>query len=228
MTNTQTKQVRIKEGHTELTVDHEGKDLTFLYPSNGPDSYFNVRDTIQKDKLVLPTLAETASLLYAAYHSEDKYSNEIKQLIKDKWLWAFDKNLYVPNKGVYIYPEAISAGKDLEESELVKMLEANDKSIRFVPFDNFKIQNMSSLELAKNDYVRALAGDEGAEKLPEVAEKFNKKSYLWALNSVNEPTTRVSALDSDWDFGHRLGVDGNNFGVSGYGHAFGVRKGGIG
>ncbi len=227
--NIQTKEMRFKEGRTELTVDHKGKDLTFLHPSYGPDTYFNVRDSILKDGLSLPTMAETASLLHAAYNSDDKYSSEIKQLMKDRFLWSFDKNLYTP-KGVYIYPEAISNSKDLEESELVKKLETGDKSIRFVPF-GYKTGEMSYLELAKNAYVRALAGDEGAEKLADVADKFRNDPCLWALTSVSEPITRVSAVGSSWGFVRRLDVDGYDHGYGrdgGGGYGFGVYKGGIG
>jgi hypothetical protein len=218
MTN---KQLTIKEGRTELTVDPEGKDLTFMHPSYGPDTYFNVRDEIQNVGLGLPTMADKASLVHAAYNSEDKYSKEIQVLMKKNWLWAFDKNLYVP-KGVYIYPEAVSSGRDLEESELVNMLESNDKDIRFVPF-GFKTGSMTPIELSKNNYIRALAGEEGAEKLAKVADKFKDKPYLFALTEADKPVTRVSALNSDWYFEHRLDVNGYYDGYNGNGRAFGVR-----
>ena len=225
MTKTQTKELRVEEARTKLIAEHRGEDLTFLHPSYGPDTYFNVRDSIQNAGLSLPTMAETASLVYTAFNSEDKYSKEVKQILQDRWLWAFDKNLYT-SKGVYIYPELISNREDLEESELVKKLEANDKSIRFVPF-GFKTESMTSMELAKNAYLKALAGDEGAEKLAEIADKFENKPYLWALTSVNQPETRVSAVGSYRDFDLRLSVDGYGRGGR-VGHAFGVRKGGIG
>ena len=118
--------VKVKEGKTELTVDHEGKDLTFLHPSYGPDTYFDIRDQIQNAGLSLPTMAENASYARTAFNSEDAYKKIGRILARS--LWAFDKNLYVPNKGVYIYPEEISAGKDLEESELKKDLKLMRKA----------------------------------------------------------------------------------------------------
>ncbi|MBI2671085.1 hypothetical protein HYX18_03870, partial [Candidatus Woesearchaeota archaeon] len=102
MTKTQNKIMRVKEGRTELTTDHDGRDLTFVVPSYGPNTYAGVRDLIEKDGLKTPTMAETASLVCTAFNSDDKYSNEIKQLMKDRWLWAFTGTLYVPNKGAYI------------------------------------------------------------------------------------------------------------------------------
>lgn len=81
---------------------------------------------------------------------------------------------------------------------------------------------MKPLELAKNSYVIALAGEEGADKLARVVVKYKNQPLLWALTSVTEPQTKVSTLYSFWDFGRRLGVDGLSHGGSRNGRAFGV------
>ena len=110
----------------------------------------------------------------------------------------------------------------MDESTLVKKLEANSPEVRFVPF-GYQTESMSSLELSKNPYIIALAGEDGAEKLAEVADKHSKKPYLWSFNSVSQPETRVSALYSYWDLGSRLFVDGYDRGGNRYGGAFGVQ-----
>ena len=81
---------------------------------------------------------------------------------------------------------------------------------------------MSHLEIAKNPYIIALAGQEGAEKLAEVVGKHKKKSYLWSSEYVNKQLTRVSALNSYRDSFRRLDVDGDYHGYGGGGCAFGV------
>ena len=223
MTKTQSNTLRVTEGRTLLTVDHNGQDLTFVYPSFGPGNYSDVGKQIQQAGLEKPTMAHTSSLVHAAFNSDDKYSKEIKDILRDKWLWAYTGILYVPNKGAYVQNDQQVENNNIlmDESELVKKLEANDQKVRFVPF-GFKIGEMTPIQLGKNSYVIALAGEEGAQKLSEVADKFNKKPFLYSFDSVDKPITRVSALDSCRYFDVGLFVDGNILGDDRYGCAFGV------
>ena len=216
--------MKIKEGRTTLTVQHEGKDLTFVHPAN-KGTYASVQDQIQEAGLQAPTMAQTASLVHDAFNSDDKYSQGIKKIMKDAWLWEFTGNLYIPNKGVYVQddPEVRNGMPFMDESALVEKLEAEDSSVRFVPF-GYKTGHMSALELAKNSYVIALAGEDGADKLAEVADKHKRSPYLWSFKSVSEPTTRVSGLDSGRGFDVRLGVRGDCLGDVRYGCAFGVSE----
>ena len=218
--------VEEREGkRTRLTVNHQGKDLVFLYPSYGPDTYANVALQIEQNGLARPTMAETASLVHTAFNSEDRYSNEIKNIISRRRLWAFTGRLYIPNKGAYVQdnPEIRDGMPFMDESELVKKLESNDPTVRFVHF-GFKTGEMKPSELAENDYIKAIAGEEGAEKLAEVAGKFNFNPHLFGYESMDKPITRISALGSPWGFGERLGVYGNDHCFSRDGHAFGVSK----
>ncbi|MBI2671189.1 hypothetical protein HYX18_04415 [Candidatus Woesearchaeota archaeon] len=221
MTQTQTKTLRVKEGRTELTTDHNGRDLTFVAPSYGPNTYAQVGEQIDAAGLQRPTMAETASLVHTAFNSDDKYSTEIKQIMKDRWLWVFEKNLYLPGKGVYIYPQPKGGIPNMTESELERKLEASDPSVRFVPF-GYETGSMSSMKLSKNPYVIALAGEEGAEKLAEVADKFEQEPCLYSYKSVNQRLEGVSALYSSRYLGRWLGVFGFNHGDVRGGLAFGV------
>lgn len=220
MKTTQNKPLRVKEGR-ELTTDHNGKDLTFIYPYFGPNTYANVGQEIEKAELKKPTMAETVSLVNTAFNSDDKYSKEIKKTLKEKWLWAFTGVLYVPKEGAYIQddPEVRERMPYMNESDLVKKLETNNPSVRFVPF-GFKTESMSSSELGKNKFVIALAGEEGAEKLAEIADKFDKDPHLWSFKFVDNLTARVSSLSSSWDSDHGLGVSGGH-GCNRGGCAFG-------
>src|SRR3989344_1735877 len=113
----------------------------------------------------------------------------------------------------------------MEESDLARRLEEGDEGVIYVPF-GFKTGEMTPLELAKNAYVKALAGAEGAEKLAEVADKYKKNPYLWSFESVERPLTRVSALVSGWVLDYRLCVGGGSDGDYRDGYAFGVSKAG--
>ena len=112
---------------------------------------------------------------------------------------VFTGTLYVPDKGAYVQdnPQIKDGMPFMVESELVKKLEDNDPTVRHAPF-GFKTRAMTPIQLARNPYVIALAGEEGAEKLAQVANKHKKKSYLWSFNSVDSPIIRVSAFGSSW------------------------------
>jgi len=217
--------LRVEEGLTKLIVPHNGQDLTFIHPKKGPGTYAEVAQEIDNANLARPTMAQTASLVHAAVNSKDKYSQEVLNILRQNWMWGFTGTLYIPNEGAYIQdnPEIINGTPFMDQSELVKRIEAKDPSVRFVP-PGFKTGEMTSMQLGKNAYVIGLAGEEGAEKLAEVADKFKRKPYLWALESVNEPLTRVSALCSGWNFDGRLYVNGSYHGFFGDGYAFGVQK----
>jgi len=218
------QKLKVKEGRTELTVEHDKKDLTFIHPYLGPNTYANVQNSIKEAKLEAPTMAQTASLVHAAFNSDDKYSNEIKEKLKTNFLWGFTGILYVPQEGAYIQdtPEIKNGMPYINKSKLVKKLEQNDSSVRFVQF-GFKTESMKPSELAKNKFIQALATEEGAEKLAEIADKFDKDPYLWSFKSVDTLTTRVSALGSNWGSGRGLDVDGDVHGYRG-GFAFGYAQ----
>ena len=215
-------QLRIEEGKTKLIVNHQNKDLAFLHPSYCPNTYAKVKEQIEQDNLRPANMAETASLVHAAFNSDDKYSEEIKQIMKDGFLWAFTGALYTPKLG-YIQdnPETRNGMPYMDESDLIKKLEAKDPSVRTFNY-GYKTGKMSPAELVRNEYVQALAGEEGAEKLADVASKFKQNPYLLSFESVvDKPLTRVSALDSYWCLDGRLGVVGDLHGLR-YSSAFGV------
>src|SRR3989338_11083623 len=210
--------------NTKLTVTHNGKDLTFLHPAYGPNNYEEVGEQIEKDGLLRATMAETASLVHAAFFDKlgEQHGSQVKETMRLEWLWASTGILYVPNKGVYMQDNSKIKNNlpYMEESDLVRKLQRNDKSVRFVPF-GYKIGYMTPKELEKNEFIIGLAGIEGAEKLAEVggkaAGKYKDNPYLGSFKSIDKPEVRFSAVGSSLDGGdYRLLVDGNNYDVGGY------------
>ena len=207
-----------RAGKIELDVDHEGEDLTFQFPFKGPGNFIDVGKEITGAGLELPSMAQTASLAYAAFNKDTRYFNEVKDKIRDKWLWAFTLLRYLPeSKRVYfediseltddIIKEILSRRSNLKESDLVKKLE-NTKGARAVSFSDYKTGEQTSGELGRNKFVIGQAGEEGAEKLAEVADKFRLNPILYALTSVSQPETCVSVLDSFWSLGDWLRISG--------------------
>lgn len=226
ITKQKQKGIRVE---SKLYVPHLDRELTFIHPYKGPSTYAKLAKQLDKDNLQRPTASQNSSLIYSAWAAQkespnEQFSKEIISLLKSNWLACFTGNHYVPNEGVYIQETPkIKEGRVLmEKSDLVKRLEANDPSVRFIPF-GYKIGEQSALELERNPYVIGLIGEEGAQKLAEVSKNYKFHPHVFCSNSVNEPTTRLSALLAVLCvYGSGLYVDG---GVHDYGRngcAFGV------
>ena len=217
------KPARIEEGRTKYIVEHNGKDLTFIHPSFGPNTYAVVGQEIEIAKLKRPSMSQVVSLVNTAFNSDDKYSKEIQRILKENFLWAFTGQLYIPKEGVYFQddPKIRNEMPFMNKSDLETKLEKSDPSVRFTPF-GFKTGEMTPSELAKNTFVIAQAGEEGADKLAEVAGKFKDNPFLLSFESVDEEVTRVSSLDSGWGSVLRLyvvGIRGNGRGGFALGYA---------
>ena len=219
-------------GKSYLTeIPHEEGKLSFQHPAF-KGTYGNVAEQIDKAGLKRPNSPETASLVYDAFQNKDgKYESEIIKILKENWFWEFTGNLYLPksneeiNNGVILeHNPKIENGKlIMDKNSLIKRLKENDPLVKFVPF-GYKIEKQSSLELSKNPYIVARYGEEGAEKIAEVASKYENKPHVWNFNSVDEEKVRMSALNGGWDFDDRLYVGGCDWNDGSQVNAFGVCK----
>jgi hypothetical protein len=236
---TKTKIVR---GRTELKVFPQGNQLTFIHPQQGPHDYQTVGRGILARNLSIPIGEQTAYLVQGAYESKEPEFKEIQDIMKNRWLWVFNKNLWTPD-GVYIISDltAVGLSQDLEMNKLESMLadgtELNgirygqDDNVRFAPKETYKLGNHTPESLANDGFVIASYGVNGANALGEVAEKIlvnggiNPKTWGGDVKQGQTPQQRVSALDSSWGiFDHRLVVDGNGHGGNRDGSAFGVKR----
>ncbi len=214
------------ENKTYLTdIPHEKGKLSFQHPVF-KGTYSNIERQIDEAGLKRPNSSETASLIYDAFQNKKgKYEKEIRSILENNWFWEFTGNLYLPksneevNNGVILY----DASKDFNESKesLIKKLQGNDESVKFVPF-GFETGEQNVFELMKNPYIKARYGEQGAEKIAKIASNYNKKPKLWSFDSVDKEIRRKSALINLWDFVDWLHVDGSNLYGNDNGRAFGV------
>jgi len=231
--------MRVKKGETKLTVDHNQGELTVLHPFLGPNTYRELQRQASSEGLKMATLPEAASIAHDAYVVDPKnhYSKEIQKTMTNRWFYTATKSLWVPNKGVHVFPdngsiELPEALRDrigtLNPNELEQFLTSlreHDGLVNFAEFGFDTGRLGSSLKLATNDYMKAVAGQEGAEKLAEVSDKHEvKKPYLWAHQNVNEPLVTVSGLSPSWYLDDWLDVNGDERGGYSDSGAFGVRE----
>ena len=222
--------MKAKIGKTYLTeIPHEGKEIAFQYPSFR-GTYGCVAEQIDKEGLKRPSSSETASLVYDAWKNPtEKYESEIIKILNDALFWEFTGNIYLPksnqeiNNGdiLEINPKITNGKLDMNKKSLIKRLQENDESVKFVPF-GYKTGEQTWQELAVNPYVVARYGEKGAEKIAEIASKYRRNPKVWSFDYVDKEKTRMSALSNGWYFGGRLNVVGSYWGYDGDGRAFGV------
>jgi len=231
-------QARIERGNTKLVVPHQNKEITFAYPSVGPNTYTAVGKEILRQGMKVPTGDYMASLLHTAYcdssvSNEPEYQN-VRDIMKNRWLWVFNRNLWTKD-GAYVLQDLKAIGRSqlLNQKDLEKMLKGSkgmpngvrfskDKKVRFAPKESYQLETQTPEQLAKNGFIIASYGIEGAEKLGEVSSKFKEKPYVYGVET-DVPEQRVSALGS-YILGDGLDVCGDNFDGYRYDHAFGVLK----
>ena len=227
-TQAKSEGIKVREGRTYLDVLHLDGEITFVYPAKGPTTYVRVAGELEQDNLSKPTASQNASLIHSAWQNpKEKYSKEVIDVLRSSWLWCYNGIFYVAKEGAYIQdnPEIRNGRVFMDKSALIKKLEANDQSVRFVPF-GYKIGEQSAKDLEKNPFVVALAGEEGAEKLAEVSGNYKLKPYLSSFDSFDNDEIRVASLCGNglW-VGLRLVVVGYVFDVGWYWRAFGVFNG---
>ena len=229
-------QPRIERGMIKLVVPHENKELTFVYPSFGPNHYRTVGKEILEKKYRIPTGDETASLLHSVYCipevNDEPEFQDIRNIMRNRWLWIFNRNLWT-SRGVYVVQDTEAKGRSetFEENQLEEILKgweeikgvrfSKDKKARFAPKETYVLRQQTSKRLSENGFVIASYGIEGAEKLEEVSDKFRVNPYLYGLDlkEDNKSELRVSALGG---YGGGLLVCGGFFGGCGGSRAFGV------
>ena len=229
----ETSYIKMKVPHkVKMKVPHERGELSFQHPAF-KGTYGNVAEQIDKAGLKRPNSPETASLVYDAWQNpQEKYSPKIIKILKNARFWEFTGNLYLPksneeiNNGViFEYNPKITNGKlTMNKNDLIKRLESNDTLVKFVPFGTYKTGEQTIKELKKNKYIVARYGEEGAEKIAKVADKYQDEPFLLSFNSVNEEKVRMSVLYRFWGFVGGLLVIGGDLSDGCRGHAFGACK----
>lgn len=217
-------------GKSYLTeIPHEGKTISFQYPAFR-GTYGDVAEQIDKDNLKRPTSSETASLVYDAFQNpEGEYESKIIKILRTEWLWEFTGNLYLPKgegeiqNGVILdlNPKITDKRLNMNKKSLIKRLYEGDKSVKFVPF-GYKTEDQSPFKLIKNPYVLARYGEEGAEKIAEIASKCKYRPYLGIFDFVNKEIVTMSVLRCmPYD---RLEIGSCYSDDDGDGYAFGVLR----
>lgn len=212
-------------------IPHEGKEIIFVYPPY-KGSYKKVAESIDKANLKRPSSPEVISLLYDAWRNlKGEYESKIVDFMMYNWIWEYTGNYSLPksneeiNNGIILDLDSqnlkFENGKlIMDKSSLIKRLNENDLSVKFVPFE-FKTGSQSVKELEENLYIIARYGKEGAEKIARIASNYKVQPNLRILNPIESEIISMSGIDSVFNHSNiYVGVDivnyaseGNGFGL---------------
>ncbi len=227
MTNQTETRERVRVGRTEMDFSHEGKILTAVHPFYGHANSKTLLENIRQDGFREPTAPEVASFVHEYFNGNEPQAQEVQEIMKSRYLRGFTEILYVPEDNGEGLAHFIDGDLEFNENSYVitRDLQSRIEEAReSVSFEHLRQGSVPWREVAKNPYFVAWAGEEGAEKIAELASKHSKReAYIWVPNvsELKEPTTKIASLVSDWE-GDGLLVGSYELGVDADAHAFGV------
>lgn len=226
------KDYQIERGLTRIAVPHGAGTLAVAHPFYGPTIAKDLRTKIRANTIAQlrePTLAEVVSFANVAYKKDTEPEfRDATGIMKQRYFRGFTATHVADDKRldsglVYIvdFPEFADNGRVYVNNDtLVRMLKEKSSSARTIAkADMPQTGERTPKQLAKDKYVIALVGEEGAEKSAKLAERHpRKEGYVWVPQS-SQPATTIAALGSYWvgrlyvsGYGE-LGDGGSAFGV---------------
>lgn len=210
------------------------KKIIFQYPPFR-GTYTEAVSDLDKEGLERPSSAETASLVHEIFKdSNGKYFLPMLRFLRENVVWEITGNLYLPkstheevHNGIILDLDSqnlkFENGKlKMDKDSLVQRLRKDDPLVKFVPF-GFSTGSQKWQELAKNKYVQARYGEEGAEKIAEVASYYESnhgKQPRLIMSFFDEEKTWMSALADGRILSSGLTIY-SNWGVPSDGYIFG-------
>jgi hypothetical protein len=233
---------------TRITVPSSSDGpISFAHPYSGPNTYQKVGKSILDNKtadLVLPTGVQTSDLIHATYLGPTEFqaqseSVELRDnIMRNNYVWVFNRNLWTSEdaprgQGVYVQHDAQAKGlnerldiedleRELHEGEEIQGVTfSKDGKTVFAPRESYELGDHTPESFAKDGFVVANFGFDGAEKLSQVSTKFKHDPRTWGLDikKGQKAEQRVSAVDV---YDGRLSLYGDYSGDSWGGLASGV------
>ncbi len=213
---------------TEMEFPHQGKTLAGRHPFFGPANSKTLLDNIKHERYTEPTFPELTSFVHHYYSENTPWAEEIKEIMTTKYFVGFTGILYLPKKKEVCFIDHPAFHRDavVDVDNLLSRLKLNEVRDR-VPVDNTETGTVPWNKIAKNPFFIAVCGgEEGAEKLAEIASKHtDKKGHIFVpdISYFTAPQARIALLYS-YDKGRSLTVSLNGSGYSINSYAFGLIK----
>ncbi len=213
---------------TEMEFSHQGEKITAIYPFFGPADSKTLLSIIKLEKYSAPAFPELTSFVHHYFSGEGKHSEEITEIMNTKYFVGFTGILYLPQeKEVYFmdHPKFDMASV-VDTDNLISRIRLNDFRTR-VSLDGIETGTLPWNKIAKNPFFIAVSGgEEGAEKLAELASKHQTKNghiFVPKISNFMSPQARIPLLYS-YDRGRSLTVSLNGSGSTTNSYTFGLIK----
>jgi|TARA_Y100000310_G_scaffold334747_2_gene415157 hypothetical protein len=172
----------VEQGIQKIHVKYKDETIIFVSPSKGPGTYTGVMKALRKDKLLMPTTAQTILLFaYAMQNKDEPVCASIVSRFESKYthLWTCTENLYEKG-GVYLYDNPDGKLNVKDKAGL------DSHPARFVKY-GFKQENKSFSDFVENPYILAqVDGDPNiAQMIVEIAKSYNKNLNISTHSSAS-------------------------------------------
>ena len=205
-----------------MEFPHQGKKLTASHPFFGPANSKELQAEIKREKYTEPTFPELTSFIYHYFNGKGPQAEEINEIMNTKYFVGFTGVLYLPRKKevCFIDHPAFDRGSVVDLDNLETRLRLNEARAR-VSLDNIETGSVPWNKVAKNPFFIAVSGgEEGAEKLAELASKHSEKKghiFVPKISNFTSPQARIPLLYS-YQNGSSLTVtlNGSGFSINSY------------
>ena len=197
---------------------HQGKELTAAFPFFGPANSKTLKNTIKQEGFREPTFPELTSFVHNYFDGTGESSEKISEIMKTKYFVGFTGVLYMPDRNEILFIDypAFDRGSVVDVNDLTMRLKMNQVRA-MVSLDDVETGSVPWNKIAKNPLFQAVGGgEEGAEKLAELASRHSdKKGHIFVPKTSNftSPQARITLLYS-YERGKSLTVTLNGSGYS--------------
>lgn len=213
-----------------LVVPHRGRNLTVRYPAFGRDSYDGNLETMRGTEFYhsdeLPRLRFHPATTSESVSIADYNFAELAKLEIFDPSWLQLGRIVRTSEGVFANPPKDPEGNPItDEAKLKARLDRcrevngiylGDNDFGFAPYETFGSGIQDSGDFAEGGLAKVLehTDERTAPNFRNISSSGNypRGVNIWGLEPVKEPALRISALNSNWDLGHWLGVCGNDRG----------------
>ena len=164
----------------KLFTEMNGEEIMCLLPAYGPLPFQQAGLAVERDGLSVPTMADAVAFLRASMSLDNEFSNPLADQAKKQRLWTYTGLVITPGKEYLACDDLTFKNGKVEpferdsvqgriESGLVRTISTNFPAGRI---------SMTPHQLSQHPLVVALAGEEGANTLAEIADEQKRQPYL--------------------------------------------------
>ncbi len=213
---------------SKMEFPHQEKVLTATFPFFGPANSRTLIAEIKHQKCIKPTFPELISFIHHYFNRKGLQSEKIIEIMNTKYFAGFTGILYLPMEKeiCFLDQPSFDRGSLVDVDDLVRRQKLNEARSR-VSLENVETGSVPWKKIAKNPlFIAVSGGEEGAEKLAELASKHSDKTghiFVPKTSNFSSPQARIVLLYS-YKQGRSLTVSLNGSGYSTNSYTLGLVK----